>query len=80
MGRRPQDLTDSDREVICSLYTGSLTVTQIAKNLSRGRSTVSNVVLKFKLLLGKSPLATKIQKNNVFFRVKTVRCRRIVIV
>ena len=49
MGGRPQDLTDSEREVICRLYTDSLTVTQIAKNLSRGRSTVSNVVLKFKL-------------------------------
>ena len=30
------------------LYTGGLTVTQIAKKLSRCRSTVSNVVLKFK--------------------------------
>ena len=48
MGGRLQDLTDSEREVICRLYTGSATVTQIAKNLSRGRSTVSNVVLKFK--------------------------------
>ena len=49
MGGRPQDLTDSEREVICRLYTASLTVTQIAKNLSRGRPTVSNIVLKFKL-------------------------------
>ena len=48
MGGRLQDLTDSEREVICRLYTGGLTVTQITKKLSRGRSTVSNVVLKFK--------------------------------
>ena len=48
MGGRSQDLTDSEREVICRLYTGGLTVTQIAKKFSRGRSTVSNVVLKVK--------------------------------
>ena len=49
MEGRLQDLMDSEREVICRLYTGSLiTVTQIVKRLSRGRSTVSNAVMRFK--------------------------------
>ena len=32
------------------------------------------------LLLGKPPLRHKMQKNNVFFRDKSARCRQIVIV
>lgn len=48
MNGRSLNLADFEREVISRLYTSCLTFTQIAKNLSRGRSTVSNVVLKFK--------------------------------
>ena len=52
------------------LYTGGLTVTQIAKKLSRCRSTVSNVVLKFKSTGSHQKKKDRDQRRSCRFAIK----------